>query len=73
MFLEKGESGNCYKSFAKWENSNGLDEKVNELKYKRPLQETRDDPLTNQALRQYYWGLMSENILTEDPIKFYSA
>ena len=72
MFTERGESGECYKSFAKWALNYGAQQGINEIIEKRRVPNEDHDPDQNIGSRMYNWTRMTENILTEQPIKFYS-
>lgn len=39
MFYEKGQSGDCYKSFAKWDMPFGREEDMHEMIMKRDIQD----------------------------------
>ena len=73
MFHEKAESGQCYKSFAKWDLSFDREECIQELIAKRRIQDDDIEDGLTQAARAFLWTRLSEVIFKEEPIKFYSS
>ena len=68
MFYEKGKSGDCYKSFSKWELPFDREQMMNELIAKRDIQGSNIESSWNKASRQYLWTRMTDAIFTEEPI-----
>ena len=73
MFYEKGVSGDCYKSFAKWDLPFDREQEMHEIIIKRCLEDSAVDTKMSRASREYLWSRMTEAIFTEDPIDFYST
>lgn len=72
MFTEKGPSGNCYKSFAKWDLCN-RDDYFQEIVNRHDFEDEYHDSAYNKAKRCFLWSILAENIFSEDAISFYSA
>ncbi len=73
MFYEKDKSGNCYKSFAKWDLPYDREESVHEIILKRRLEDSTTDSKYAKAGRDYLWTRLAETIFKEDAINFYST
>ena len=72
MFYEKGLSGNCYKSYAKWDMPFDREQMIHELIIKRRIADSPIEDAQVKASREYLWMRMTEAIFQEEPIQFYS-
>ena len=74
MFYEKdNKSGNCYKSFAKWDTSYDKEQMIHDLIAKRRIEASAVETEEQKGAREYLWTRMTEIITKEEPIQFYSA
>ena len=68
MFYERGPSGDCYKSFCKWDLPFDRDQMMRDLIAKRNIEDSKIESSWNKASREYLWTRMTEAIFTEEPI-----
>ena len=62
MFYEKEKSGNCDKSFAKWDLPYDKEEVVQEMILKRGFEDSTSDSKYAKAGRDYLWSRLAETI-----------
>lgn len=65
MFYEKSDSGECYKSLAKWDLPFGAEEDMQEMILKQKLKDSSTESAWNVARRAYLWNRFADAIFTE--------
>ena len=72
MFYEKGASGQCYKSFAKWDLRYDKEYEISNLIQRGAVEFDANEHPNWQASRKYNWILMTDAIFKEEPISYFS-
>ena len=66
IFADKGKSGECYKSLAKWDMPYDREQIMHEMIDKRAIPDLHEDPSECRASREYLWSRMTDAVFQED-------